>query len=79
MPEVNVTDLRNHLPAYLRRVREGEELVITSRGRIVAKLVPALDPKLEARRQLSELRNRCRIGDVVSPIGEIWDAADDRS
>jgi prevent-host-death family protein len=78
MAQVNVTDLRNHLPAYLRRVREGEEVVITSRGKIIAKLVPALDPKREARRQLSELRNRCRIGDVVSPIGEMWDAEDDR-
>jgi prevent-host-death family protein len=77
MREVNVTELRNHLPAYLGSVRAGEELLITSRGKIIAKLVPAEDPRAEAKARLLQLRSRCQVGDVVSPVGEGWSAEDD--
>ena len=33
MREVNVTELRSHLPAYLCNVQAGEELVVTSHGK----------------------------------------------
>ncbi len=38
--EVGVRELRNNLSRYLERVREGEELVVTDRGRAVARLLP---------------------------------------
>lgn len=31
-------------------------------------------PRKKAKRKLRELRKRCKIGDVVSPIGEVWEA-----
>lgn len=37
---VNVTELRQHLSAYLSRVRGGEEILIRDRKLPVAKLVP---------------------------------------
>jgi antitoxin (DNA-binding transcriptional repressor) of toxin-antitoxin stability system len=37
---VNVTELRQNLPAYLKRVRQGERIRVTSRGQIVAELAP---------------------------------------
>lgn len=37
--DVSITDLRANLAECLRRVAEGEELVITDRGRPVARLV----------------------------------------
>lgn len=36
--EVSVRELKDHLSAYLRRVEAGEELVITSHRRQVARL-----------------------------------------
>jgi prevent-host-death family protein len=39
--EVGVRDLRDHLSAWLERVQEGDELVITERGRPVARMVSA--------------------------------------
>lgn len=36
--EVGVRELRDHLSSWLERVKEGEEIVITERGRPVAKL-----------------------------------------
>ena len=77
MLEVNVTELRRNLPSYLRRVRAGEEILITSRGRGIAKLSPPRAVGELARGALEELRSRARIGDVVSPIDVPW-AADDR-
>jgi len=38
--DVNVTALRQSLPAYLKRVRRGERIRITSRGEVIAELAP---------------------------------------
>lgn len=74
MREINVTELRAHLPAYLGAVEAGEEVRITSRGRVVARMLPPVDEKAEARKQLEELRRRCTVGDVIAPVGEPWEA-----
>ena len=74
MKEVNVTELRNKLPAYLGQVKAGEELLLTSRGRAIAKVVPIGDERNNARKQLAILRKKCRIGDVVSPLDEQWES-----
>ncbi|RNC67185.1 MAG: type II toxin-antitoxin system prevent-host-death family antitoxin [Desulfuromonadales bacterium] len=78
MREVNVTDLRSHLPAYLGEVQAGEELLVTSRGKVVARLVPVRDERAAARERLVELRSKCRVGDVVSPLEVSWEAQGDR-
>ena len=38
--EVGIRALRDRLSEYVERVRGGEELVVTDRGRAVARLVP---------------------------------------
>ncbi|HEX4491804.1 MAG TPA: type II toxin-antitoxin system prevent-host-death family antitoxin [Acidimicrobiia bacterium] len=38
--EVGVRELRNNLSRYLDRVRDGNELVVTDRGRAIARVVP---------------------------------------
>jgi prevent-host-death family protein len=40
MTTVGVKDLKNRLSEYLRRVAEGERVLITDRGRPVATLAP---------------------------------------
>jgi antitoxin (DNA-binding transcriptional repressor) of toxin-antitoxin stability system len=37
---INVTALREQLPACLARVTRGERIAITSRGRVIAELAP---------------------------------------
>jgi prevent-host-death family protein len=39
MTSVGVKELRDHLTRYLRKVRKGEQVVITARGEPVAELV----------------------------------------
>jgi prevent-host-death family protein len=69
-----VTELRQNLPAYLEQVRKGKEVQVTVHGRVVARLVPEQDEQAAARQRLEALRGTCRIGDVVSPLPEEWDA-----
>jgi prevent-host-death family protein len=38
MTDVNVTDLRQNLPAYLERARRGEHIRVTSRGAVIAEI-----------------------------------------
>ena len=38
--EVGVRELRNNLSRYLERVRGGEEVVVTDRGRAIARVLP---------------------------------------
>jgi prevent-host-death family protein len=37
---VKVTDLRQNLPSYLKRVRNGERIRVTSHGQVIAELTP---------------------------------------
>lgn len=54
MSTVGVRELRDHLSEYLRRVREGERLVITDRGKAVGELGPAeVSGSIERARQLA--------------------------
>lgn len=45
MPEVGAFEAKTHLSELLDRVAQGETLVITRRGRAVARLGPADDPE----------------------------------
>jgi prevent-host-death family protein len=74
MLEVSVTTFRNHIPDYLGKVCKGENIALTSRGKVIAHLLPPGDERLKARQRLTELRTSCRIGDVVSPLDEEWEA-----
>jgi prevent-host-death family protein len=77
MIQVNVTELRNHLPAYLGKVKSGEEVAVTSRGKVIARLVPETDECSAARSRLVAIRDASWIGDVVSPSGDDWEAEHD--
>lgn len=71
---VNVTELRQNLPTYLAEVRKGGEIEVTSRGKVIARIVAGVDPRLAARERLLAARKHCHVGDVLSPVGMEWDA-----
>jgi prevent-host-death family protein len=74
MREVNVSDLRTHLPEYLARAEGGEEILVTRHGRVIARLIAARDKRADARAQLAALRGKARVGDVISPVESEWEA-----
>jgi prevent-host-death family protein len=55
MQTVNTTEFRQRLPSYLRRAAAGEEIRITLRGRVIARLLPEEDGVAAARRRLEAL------------------------
>jgi len=79
MIQVKVTEFRNHLPTYLGKVKTGEVVALTSRGRVVARLVPEVDESLKAREWLTGIRAKSWVGDVTSPLNEEWEALCDPS
>ena len=76
MIEVKVTEFRNHLPEYLGLVKKGEAVLLTSRGKVIARITPAADEKASARETLAALRGKCHVGDVVTPLDQRWEADD---
>ena len=56
MREVNVTKLRNHLPKYLSTARNGGEILVTSHGQVIARIMPPVNTQNDALRQLKILR-----------------------
>lgn len=55
--QVGLFDVKTHLSALIERVERGEEIVITKRGAVVARLVP---PAQQMRRDPREAVKRIR-------------------
>jgi prevent-host-death family protein len=72
MPKsIGVRELRQNLSRYLLRVKAGEPLAVTERGRVIARLVPA-GPGLDRYSELSErfgaTAPRERVGEIAARI-----------
>jgi prevent-host-death family protein len=54
MKRASISELKTSLSAYLRGVKRGEEILVTERGRPIARLVPALgaEPASERKSRL---------------------------
>jgi antitoxin (DNA-binding transcriptional repressor) of toxin-antitoxin stability system len=68
MKRASVRDLRYHFPEIEARLRQGEEIEITKRKRVIAKLVPVRARR--RRKQLPDFMGRMRkiFGDRVSEV-----------
>lgn len=69
--EVGIRELKTHLSAYLEQVKAGEIVVVTSRGKPIARLepiqAPSLPPHIEALWRAGKVRWSGRRATV--PIG----------
>ncbi|MCY3709345.1 MAG: type II toxin-antitoxin system prevent-host-death family antitoxin [Caldilineaceae bacterium] len=79
MQTTSITHLKNSLSAYLRNVKAGEEVLITDRGRPIARLVPvtrseSMEERLSIEEHLEDLERRglLRRGTGKLPEG-FWD------
>lgn len=76
MPSVNVTELRQNLPAYLDKVRKGQRIRVTVRGKVIAEITPptATTDEADAARSLlkgSVLRYDRPLEPAIAP--DEWD------
>ena len=62
MESVNFREFRKNLAGYLRQARQGKEIVVTSRGEAVARLVPPVSAERKPR-QLGGLAGQIWISD----------------
>ena len=74
MRTVAVSELRNNLMSLIQKVQAGEDIIVTSRGNEVAKLVPMENKRQMAKARLKELRKTACAGEVLSPVTEEWEA-----
>jgi len=68
MATITVSELRANLRKVMQRIESGETLDITSKGNIVACLVPPEDKQEEARKKLKEIARTAVLHDVLSPF-----------
>ena len=75
MDKVSVYDAKAHFSKLIERAQSGHATVITKRGRVVAKIVPAKEPvwdrsavldEAEALRKKLKVKRRFRIADLIA-------------
>jgi prevent-host-death family protein len=74
MQQVKITDLRAHLPAFLKKVSKGEQIQITSHGKVIARLVPENNIVETAQKRLDALRGTMIVGDIMETLDSNWSA-----
>jgi len=75
MQKASVSELKASASEYLMRVKAGEEVLLTDRGKPIAKIIPLRRPELAAdfRMIQLELAGLARVGKGKIPI-EFWSA-----
>ncbi len=74
MTTIAVSELRANLMQVLEQIKQGAQIQITSRGKVVAQLVPANETQEQAKIALKHLAEDAKIGDMINPIDETWNA-----
>lgn len=74
MQTVNISDFRANLLKYLEIANSGEQISVTSNGKLLATVSAPVDRRALARDQLSALAATATLGDVLSPIDSEWNA-----
>lgn len=69
-----MTELRQHLPDYLKQVQQGKEIAVTLHGKTIARIVPdrRASEREAACARLEALRGSVIIGDILAPLDEAW-------
>ncbi|MBT3252003.1 MAG: type II toxin-antitoxin system prevent-host-death family antitoxin [Candidatus Marinimicrobia bacterium] len=73
MDTIAVSELRANLMKVLERVNNGDHIQITSRGKVIAQLMPSENIREKAKARLLTLSKTAKIIDVMNPIDETWD------
>ncbi len=76
MNSITVADAKTHLSELLGRIENGEEIVITRRGKPVARLI-AVEPAKQSVKSLAEFR--ASIQQPRTPATEVLSALRDES
>ena len=67
-----ISDFRAHIQKYLNSISKGEKIVITSRGKEIAIVIPAENKAAAARKKLEKLSETAVIKNITDPIPAEW-------
>lgn len=73
MQTVNISDFRANLLKYLEKANAGEQISVTTNGKLLATITPPANQKQLAQQQLELLAKSAKIHDVVAPIDSEWE------
>ncbi len=74
MQTIAVSNFRAKIMTFLKEVENGSSIKITSRGKVVARLVPPDFTKKSAKQELIKIGANAKLFDIISPINEVWNA-----
>lgn len=74
MNAIAVSKLRSNLKKIIKEIEHGSVVDITSRGKVVAKLVPPDYSSEMAKERLKEIGKNAVLGDLISPVDSKWEA-----
>jgi prevent-host-death family protein len=74
MQTVNISDFRANLLKYLEKANSGEQISVTTNGKLIATITPPINKKQLAQQQLEQLAKTATLADVTTPINAEWDA-----
>ena len=69
MKQVGVRELKNSLSAYIRKVKKGETVIVTERGKEIALLKRPPAGPLEERLEALQAKGWVRVGEGGKPMG----------
>lgn len=72
MKRASVSQLKTSLSAYLLGVKNGEEVLVTERGRPIARLIPALDAEPATDRKNRLIRAGVLRGGSERLTADLW-------
>lgn len=81
--EVGIRELRDHLSQYIQQVEAGDEVVVTDRGRAVARVVPikgirAIDRLIAEGLVTPATSGKCRARPRTKTVGTVSDLVADQ-
>jgi prevent-host-death family protein len=74
MQTINISDFRANLLKYLEIANSGEQLTVTSNGKLLATITPPQNKMELAKKTLKALGKNAIVHDVVSSTESEWDA-----
>lgn len=75
MEQVNISEFRANILKYLKRAKTGSPFSVTSNGEVLATVSSPEYLRETAQASLKELAATAKIGDIVTPTEESWDAS----
>ena len=72
METIAVSKFRANMMKVLKEIEIGTFINITSRGKVIAKLVPPDSIRVNAKNKLKEISKTAVLHDVISPIDAQW-------